>query len=196
MRSLSFSKKWHVTWAAGCATPIGRVQRVSCPVSAPRGKVAASPIVVNPAKDKLKLYKLEHRYIQQHAHNIWSYTDGYQVRDSVSQRTLANASPGLDPSSRFPASSLSFHGVVRPKWSRIRVTEQLMMPLSMHPRTTSCVPAGWRRSCHRSEAVRAQDEDSVVTGQGESSCWLWVVSGLPQARQSAGGAGSIAPEAD
>ena len=31
---------------------------------------------------------------------------------------------------------------------------------------------------------------------GESSCWLWVVTGLPPARHSAGGAGLIAPEAD
>ena len=32
------------------------------------------------------------------------------VRDSVSQHAPANASPGLEPSSRFPASSRSFHG--------------------------------------------------------------------------------------
>ena len=70
------------------------------------------------------------------------------------------------------------------------------MPLSMHPRLTSCVPAGQRRSWHRGEATRALDEESVVTGQGESSCWLWVVPGLPQAPQGAGGAGIIALEAD
>ena len=71
------------------------------------------------------------------------------------------------------------------------------MPLSMHPRTTSWVPAGWRRITDRGEAARALDEDSVVTGQDSSSCWLWVVPGLPQARQGAGGAemGIVALEA-
>ena len=72
------------------------------------------------------------------------------------------------------------------------------MPLSMHPRLTSRVPAGQRRSSgiEVGEAARAQDEESVVTGQGESSCWLWVVPGLPQAPQGTGGAGIIALEAD
>ena len=55
---------------------------------------------------------------------------------------------------------------------------------------------GWRRFSDRGEAARAQDEDPVVTGQDESSCWLWVVPRLPQARQSAGGAGSGEPGAD
>ena len=58
----------------------------------------------------------------------------------------------------------------------------------MHPRTKSCVPAGWRRSWHRGEAARALDEESVVAVQGESSDWLWVMPGLPQAPQGAGGA--------
>ena len=70
------------------------------------------------------------------------------------------------------------------------------MPLSMHARLTSRVPAGQRRSWHRGEATRPQDEESVVTGQGESSDWLWVVPGLPQAPQGTGGAGLIALEAD
>jgi len=72
----------------------------------------------------------------------------------------------------------------------------LSMPLSMHPRLTSRVPAGQRRSWHRGEATRLQNEESVVTGQGELSCWLWLVPGLPQAPQSAGGAGIIALEVD
>jgi hypothetical protein len=66
------------------------------------------------------------------------------------------------------------------------------VPLGIHPRSTSGVPAGWRRFSDRGEAARAQDEESVVTGQDESSGWLWVVTGLPQARQGAGGAGSVA----
>ena len=70
------------------------------------------------------------------------------------------------------------------------------MPLGIHPRSTLRVPASWRRFSDRGEAARAQDEESVVTGQGGSSCWLWVMPGLPQARQGAGGAGSIALEAD
>ena len=70
------------------------------------------------------------------------------------------------------------------------------MPLSMHPRLTSRVPAGQRRSWHRGEAVRALDEESVVAVQGESSEWLWVMPGLPQAPQGAGGAGLIALEED
>ena len=42
----------------------------------------------------------------------------------------------------------------------------------------------------------ALDEESVVDGQAESSGWLLVIPGLPQARQGAGGAGLIALEAD
>ena len=67
------------------------------------------------------------------------------------------------------------------------------MPLSVHPRTTSCVPAGQRRSWHRGEAARALDEESVVAVQGESSEWLKVMPELPQAPQ---GAGLIALEED
>ena len=48
----------------------------------------------------------------------------------------------------------------------------------------------------RGEAARALDEESVVAGQDSSSCWLWVMSGLPQVQQGAGGAGSVALEAD
>ena len=70
------------------------------------------------------------------------------------------------------------------------------MPLSMHPRLTLRVPAGQRRSWHRGEAARALDEESVVAVQGESSDWLWVMPGLPQAPQGAGGAGIIVLEAD
>ena len=40
------------------------------------------------------------------------------------------------------------------------------------------------------------DEESVVAVQGESSDWLWVMPGLPQAPQGAGGAGIIVLEAD
>ena len=70
------------------------------------------------------------------------------------------------------------------------------MPLSMHPRLTSRVPAGQRRSWHRGEAARALDEESVVAVQGESSDWLWVMPGPPQAPQGAGGARLIALEED
>ena len=66
----------------------------------------------------------------------------------------------------------------------------------MHLRLTSRVPAGQRRSWHRDDAARALDEESVVAVQGESSDWLWVMPGLPQAPQGAGGAGIIALEAD
>ena len=66
---------------------------------------------MNPAGDKLELYNLAHRYIRLHAHHIWFYTDGYQVRDLISQHATANASPGLAPSDRFPASGRSFHEV-------------------------------------------------------------------------------------
>ena len=66
----------------------------------------------------------------------------------------------------------------------------------MHLRLTSRVPAGQRRSWHRDDAARALDEDSVVAVQGESSDWLWVMPGLPQAPQGAGGAGIIVLEAD
>jgi hypothetical protein len=55
---------------------------------------------------------------------------------------------------------------------------------------------GWRRFSDRGEAVRALDEESVVAGQDSSSCWLWVVPGLPQLQQGAGGAGTIALGAD
>ena len=65
----------------------------------------------------------------------------------------------------------------------------------MHLRLTSRVPAGQRRSWHRDDAARALDEESVVSDQGESSGWLWVMPGLPQAPQGAGGAGLIALEA-
>ena len=44
--------------------------------------------------------------------------------------------------------------------------------------------------------MRALDEESVVAVQGESSEWLWVMPGLPQAPQGAGGAGLIALEED
>ena len=54
---------------------------------------------------------------------------------------------------------------------------------------------GWRRFSDRGEAARALDEESVVAGQDSSSCWLWLVPGLPQPRQGAGGAGLIALEA-
>ena len=66
----------------------------------------------------------------------------------------------------------------------------------MHLRLTSRVPAGQRRSWHRDDAARALDEESVVAVQGESSDWLWVMLGLPQAPQGAGGAGIIVLEAD
>ena len=66
----------------------------------------------------------------------------------------------------------------------------------MHLRPTSRVPSGQRRSWHRDDAVWALDEESVVDGQAESSGWLLVIPGLPQARQGAGGAGLIALEAD
>ena len=55
---------------------------------------------------------------------------------------------------------------------------------------------GWRRFSDRGEAARALDEESVVAGQDSSSCWLWVVPGLPQLQQGAGGAGFIALGAD
>ena len=55
---------------------------------------------------------------------------------------------------------------------------------------------GWRRFSDRGEAARALDEESVVAGQDWSSCWLWVVPGLPQVQQGAGGAGFIALGAD
>ena len=71
----------------------------------------------------------------------------------------------------------------------------LMEQLSMHLRRTSRVPAGERRSWHRDDAAWALDEESVVSGQGEASDWLWVMPGLPQARKGAGGAGLIALEA-
>ena len=45
----------------------------------------------------------------------------------------------------------------------------LNMLLSVQPRLTSRVPAGWRRSWRRGEAARAQDEESVVVDQGEAS---------------------------
>ena len=54
----------------------------------------------------------------------------------------------------------------------IRAAWPLSMPLSMHPRLTSRVPAGQRRSWHRGEAARALDEESEVAVQGESSEWL------------------------
>ena len=66
----------------------------------------------------------------------------------------------------------------------------------MHLRLTSRVPAGQRRSWHRDDAARALDEESVVDGQGESSDWLWVMPGLPQAPQGASGAGLITLEVD
>ena len=44
--------------------------------------------------------------------------------------------------------------------------------------------------------MRALDEESVVAVQGESSEWLWVMPGLPQAPQGAGGAGLTALEED
>ena len=72
----------------------------------------------------------------------------------------------------------------------------LNMLLSVQPRLTSRVPAGWRRSWRRGEAARAQDEESVVVDQGEASGRLWDMPGLPEARQGAGGAGTIALEAD
>ena len=70
------------------------------------------------------------------------------------------------------------------------------MPLSVQPRLTSRVPAGWRRSWQRGEAAQAQDEESVVADQGEAPGRLWDVPGLPRARQGAGGAAIIALEAD
>ena len=66
----------------------------------------------------------------------------------------------------------------------------------MHLRLTSSVPAGQRRSWHRDDAARALDEESVVADQGESSDWLWVMPGLPQARQGTSDAGLIALGAD
>ena len=44
--------------------------------------------------------------------------------------------------------------------------------------------------------MRALDEESVVAVQGESSDWLWVMPGPPQAPQGAGSAGLIALEED
>ena len=74
--SNSFCCAWLVPKAAGCAMPTVEVQRVSLLYSALCAKVAARPSVVNAARDKLKLFKLAHRYIRLHARHIWSHTHG------------------------------------------------------------------------------------------------------------------------
>ena len=78
---------------------------------APSGKVAASPPVMNPAKEKLKLFNLAYRYIWLRTYRMWSHTDGYYVRDITSQHAPAIASPGLGPTGRFPASRRRCHDV-------------------------------------------------------------------------------------
>ena len=60
----------------------------------------------------------------------------------------------------------------------------------------ACRPVSAGPGIEVGEAARALDEESVVAVQGESSEWLWVMPGLPQAPQGAGGAGLIALEAD
>ena len=76
------------------------------------------------------------------------------------------------------------------------VAGPLSVPLGIHPWSTSCVPAGWRRSSDRGEATRAQDEWPVVTDQGESSAQLWVMPVPPPERQSTGYLGCVALEVD
>ena len=108
---MSFSNKWNVTSAAGCARPIGRVQRASWSDGALSGKVAASSSAMNPATDKLELLNLAHRYIRLRTYRMWSHKDGYNVRDITSQHVPANAWPGLAATCRFPASRRRCHDV-------------------------------------------------------------------------------------